>query len=289
MRLFGFTFGNDDSSSDEELCHTQDSVDEEPSSESDASTPHPNQIPERPSPSVDDVFTARDLLLHFLPLELVYVIFDTAEYWPKISAESMRSIDVPADHTNGNNAAAYCVVTHSIPQILCGSKPIPLTVKRVTFSLVSCDQGWGGEIRTRGTYQDSYTWFEAAIIQGSGADVATRLMSLGAMNADVFNAKAYSRTSGAEIENPLEPTKRWHLQTNIQVSSVRKSHVVEWTDGDIIDDAETDAKAHGRGTGRGFIHSLAPGCGVAVVARAQYPGWTNHVESVKVEIFYSPT
>ncbi|GLB40882.1 hypothetical protein LshimejAT787_0900970 [Lyophyllum shimeji] len=234
------------------------------------------------TPADDDVHAVRDDLLHFLPLELVDIILDTAGYWPCLSARSTRHTIVAADDLTSNNAADYYLVTPAIPEEQCTH------VKMVKFTLESCDQGWGGDPNNYDTYNASYTWFEAGIVRDSGEGVDVYLAGLPERSIDTFNDHAFNRTIGREVENSLQQERRWHLQYNIQVSRIRRRHAIIWTRDDIIDDAaETDARRRGAGTGRNFVSTLSPGDRVALVVRAQYPGWQNHVFGAKIKIYYS--
>jgi hypothetical protein len=74
-----------------------------------------------------------------------------------------------------------------------------------------------------------------------------------------------------EVRNPIDgETRRWHVQSNINASPEVRRHEVVWTSGDVCDEeAEKDAKANGRGIGRGFISASSSGDRVGVVARAR--------------------
>jgi len=92
------------------------------------------------------------------------------------------------------------------------------------------------------------------------------LLDLGA----VTGARLDKASQSVEVSNPFDGARRWHVQSNMDASPEVRLHEVAWTSGDVFDDkAESDAKAQGRGVGRGFISTLSCGDRVGVVARAR--------------------
>ncbi|KAG5646430.1 hypothetical protein DXG03_003480 [Asterophora parasitica] len=233
-------------------------------------------------PVVDlDVFAVRNYLSYFVPIEVADIILNFALYWPcsvSIKMPKKNQIFCTPASVSENNAAAYYMVTPAIPP---GYAPI----QAVRFTIRSGDQGWGGD-NFRGTYQGSYTWFEAAIIRDDREQVPQFLFQLEQQPVHAFNDDAFSRELAREIRNPLEESERWKLQYNLQVSFPPKVHQVVWMKDDVInDEIEAVARAKGAGTGRGFVSTLRPGDRVALVVRSQYPGWSNIVYGAKIEIF----
>jgi len=234
------------------------------------------------APTDNDVYAVRNDFLHFLPLELVDLILETAQYWPCISVKRASRLVVAANDHTSNNVAAYYLVTPPIRE------KRSMHIKMVKFTLKSCDQGWGGDPNNFDTYNASYTWFEAGIVRDNREGVDTYLLELRKRSIDKFNDHAFNRTFGREVENPLQQERRWKLQYNMQVSRIRRRHSIVWTKEGIADEiAETEASARGAGTGRNFVNTLSSGDRVALVVRAQYPGWQNHVFGAKVVVYYS--
>ncbi|KAF5367279.1 hypothetical protein D9615_010462 [Tricholomella constricta] len=235
----------------------------------------------------EDVYTVHDYLRRSVPTELADLILDAAQYWPCVSSERTDDAAPFVVHaSSGTGAAAYYLVTPPIPA---HPRTRPIQIQGVVFTLRSCDQGWGGDDRYIGTYNGSYSWFEAGIVRDSLLGVEDQLSSQGSLRTfHEFDDAAFGRSLGREVENPLEPTRRWNLQFNLQVSRTVKRHEIVWTKDDVFDDGvEAEAMTKGAGTGRGFVSTLRPGDRVALVVKAQYPGWANHVSGASIRIFYS--
>lgn len=62
------------------------------------------------------------------------------------------------------------------------------------------------------------------------------------------------------------------IQRNVHASSDFRVHVHTWNH----DDADTDIAQ--------CVHNIRSGDVIQVLAKAQFPGWVNHVKSVEVEI-----
>ncbi|KAJ7182847.1 hypothetical protein C8R43DRAFT_968254 [Mycena crocata] len=232
--------------------------------------------------SPNDVFRVRHFLSNILPPELVNVIIDDAEYWPKLLAEMEYPEVLSASSNRESNAALCCLVTPPFPssEDLAG----PLRVKRVQFDIVSNDQGWGGQQEDHGTYHGSYTWFEAAILRPE----------------EVLHMQ--SAPSGARAPRPFDHRtpadtgRRWLVQRNLCATKTPRNHTVTWrphigpADEELeaeIAPEEKDPRTNGSGDGDGFIDLLASEDRIAVIARARYPGWVNKIQSVQVQVYYA--
>jgi len=218
-----------------------------------------------------------------VPPELATVILDMAEFWIGQAWRKNEEVAATADYTCGNSASMYYLVTDPIGSIPLDSdeQSGPVTkVKRVRFTLLSHDQGWGGDYDCRGTYKNCWSWFEAAIIKEDASDIPSQVKF-----ARDFDAEAF-KPDGHEVKNSLEKSKRWFLQSNVHVSRAKNQHVIEWNR-DEDDYLEEASEVEGTGRGKGFVSTLQGGQRIAVVVRAQYPGWANHVYDVNVEVFSS--
>ncbi|TFK32367.1 hypothetical protein BDQ12DRAFT_728725 [Crucibulum laeve] len=233
-----------------------------------------------PFPCSADVLQVRYILLRFVPLELADLILEAAEYWAKQISSMKRDVQVCASSSPSYNADWCYLVTSPIPARSRNGMPIPTKVKKVKFTLKSCDQGWGGSREHRGTYRHSCTWFEASILRPSSVLSKNDLAKLitQPVNPVCFKAMGIEEIPGEGVGK-----RRWHIQRNVHVSRHQKLHEVVWTNTPMDERTEEN---HGRGNGHDFVQSLLAGDHIAVMTRALYPGWENHVFSAEVEVFY---
>ncbi|KAF9457412.1 hypothetical protein BDZ94DRAFT_1314218 [Collybia nuda] len=233
--------------------------------------------------SEEEVQATKCVLYAFLPLELVDGILDLAMYWPSIVSHETRLVEATSE---GSDNLIYFMA----PPFLEGRLGVgaPVNVKMIKFSLTSCDQGWGGEPNMPGPYHGSWSWFETAIFRATGFG---------------FNWPEESNSAGVEcyqvlqkggieqVPNPVNSKKVWTLQRNIRAYSMTAIHEVVWIkssshkiETSVRDEEDLDT---GSGLGVGFINSLVSGDRIAIIAKARYPGWINHVYDAKIEVFYS--
>ncbi|KAJ6522855.1 hypothetical protein B0H19DRAFT_1202261 [Mycena capillaripes] len=216
---------------------------------------------------------------------LVYIILDFAAYCaPLTSAVRAQQVQIHASRSPGDSASLnYLVTPPTLDQCRHEDKTLRVKVMRVEFSILSRDQGWCNDPNIRGTYFGS-SWFEAAILRPSQAsDAAAALRLARAADAstglDVYDPALEVRAADADANDGT----RWALQQNFCGSREYRQHVVSWAI--TADGSRTDTNA-GAGAGGGFVASLRPGDGVAVIARARYPAWANFVERVEVSVYY---
>ncbi|KAJ6564632.1 hypothetical protein B0H19DRAFT_1259052 [Mycena capillaripes] len=233
----------------------------------------------------DDVFQVRRFLVEFLPPELVNTILDDAQYWPRIRCTS-NAATVHASSNSYHNASLRCLITPAFPSSeTLGGPAACLRVKLIKFGIFSHDQGWGGHPQDHGTYQGSYTWFEATILRPGKAPALEgwRRWAL---------ALGYTKFRPIrplfEVTNWCEPDGRWRVQTNRCTISEPKYHTIVWqAEGSEGSDIPSEFEKNGSGDGAGFIERLAPGDRIGVVARAMFPGWVNHVGLIEVIVYYA--
>ncbi|KAH9436403.1 hypothetical protein MCOR02_000075 [Pyricularia oryzae] len=148
-------------------------------------------------PSALDVLVTKAMLAKGvkLPIEVVDLVVDFAEYWPHTRTHVERPsrpnrFGTRPDENNfllRTPPVGFLGVPHSDPerytrepvkmlrlsdehpveqfQKWIGS-PVPLVqhpCRKVVFTIKSRDQGWGGDSRDHGTYHGSWTWFEAGL------------------------------------------------------------------------------------------------------------------------------
>lgn len=124
--------------------------------------------PEQPLPNHQTYFprNARDayhtffLLRQKLPPELAYAILEDAEYWIKSTTERVETVVVTDwnQRTLNQHAGLHYLSSEPI-----GTEGIGRLhpVRKVVFTITSKDQGWADDPTFNGTYEQSYSWFEA--------------------------------------------------------------------------------------------------------------------------------
>ncbi|KAJ7348584.1 hypothetical protein DFH08DRAFT_698579 [Mycena albidolilacea] len=210
---------------------------------------------------VHDIIAARDLLLIFLPPELVYITLDLAEYWAQIKPARAQAVQLSASQSAAANVSLCYLV---LPAILeheqsADSDPnlkIHVKARRVQFIIVSHDQGWCSDPAAGGTYRGS-TWFESAILRPSQAQASTRSpfrlpSSRSNLNFNAHSASWLNRLGASpvglettlgydpilEVANTAahgEGSSRWKVQSNFCASNDHREHVVTWdADGSLV-------------------------------------------------------
>ncbi|KAN0086877.1 hypothetical protein V8E54_000565 [Elaphomyces granulatus] len=215
-----------------------------------------------------------------LPIELVDMIIDEAEYWPSILTEMPRPISVVQD------GDSQCLLTplgsdsslpSSSPKLLPhrGSHPC----RKVVFTIQSHDQGWGGEVGSHGSYWGSYSWFDAYILPHG--------------NSSNGDGNASQDETPIDPERPFIPTAS-RLQTNLTAIGETQRYSITWHYLDSIDQHSEEAERIGHEEGRGpatldgsNVRSMKLGDTVSVWARARFPGWANIVRSISVRVFWA--
>ena len=175
-------------------------------------------------PTETDVFTVRNFLfsLEILPLELVDVILDLAEYWPRVYAKlegGDGTLRIEAGTNNSNNGSELCVLTPPIPL----KQDEPMRIRYVKFSMRSHDQGWGNP--TRG----AWTWFEASIIRlPDPNNPPDWLWEPTKWRISLLNSEETFKLS--HVPAPADQRcRRWHVQTNVCTSNQVRIYQVVWT------------------------------------------------------------
>ncbi|EDR00465.1 uncharacterized protein LACBIDRAFT_313370 [Laccaria bicolor S238N-H82] len=239
---------------------------------------HPDQY--HPS-SENEVLHVQQTMMNFVPVELADLIVDYAQYWPRLASCREANPPITINSTSGSGGVLndayqfYLVTDRPIPEWSDSNLKVVRKVRKVVFRIWSHDQGWGGDDGLVGNYEGSWTWFEAAIWRGEEQPFL------------VHRPESSNLSVPATHQDDLNPdtSKVWHLQSNIRASAKEAFHEVVWTD---VEDWTVNSWGEtGSGDGRGFVRLLQPGDKIAVIARARYPGWVNHVRRVEVEIFYS--
>jgi len=284
-----------------------------------------------------------------LPPDVVDMIFDHAEYWAhssnyidfkdehrqplRVVGRSrmedkflLRSFPVGLTTLDGRVSLAETVAYDTNE-----AKPLPLSrehdprffanlvdyptpplarpVRKVVFSIKSRDQGRGGIRRLAGTYQSTWTWFEAGL-ERFDADQECEPHCVGDLRYDSFNSNGPSLPMCAlrsiqpsfstdpedqtkhNYEHPLHPDERYIIQRNKMATPIWHNNVVTWS---WLDKQTSEAAAEeladigrGRETGDGsFVRSLKMGDVITVWAKARFPAWVNMVERVKIDVYWA--
>ncbi|SJL09037.1 uncharacterized protein ARMOST_12413 [Armillaria ostoyae] len=228
-------------------------------------------------PSDGDVISVKLILNSYLPVEIIDDILDLAQYWARI--RERRRIDLGAKTVLAGETfpkAEWCYLV---------SPPIPqdAKVRLVKFVIESCDQGVGGEPEHRGTYEGSWTWFEAAIIRGEPwwlNEVLGRYVDLYRLAEDVRSA-----ARAAEVPSHEEEGSRWHVGVNVTAEGLYKEHTIVWPR---TDEGIKQRSMKGLvGLSHEFVRLLEPGDRVALMAMAMFPGWVNKVKRASIDVYYT--
>jgi hypothetical protein len=162
--------------------------------------------------------------------------------------------------------------------------------RKIVFTILSHDQGWGGGPRGESPYDGSYTWFDVEIIH--------EIPQNGSNQTD---SQASTQSTGGEGERQ-EPIGPQHshflpgpgkLQMNKTAVSQTQEYTITWHYLDNIQAESADAEEIERSQGRGratldgnVVRTLGVGDSIAVWGRARFPGWSNHVEFISVRVFW---
>jgi hypothetical protein len=123
--------------------------------------------PQQPSDSMDtektyrphdahDVYHMAFLLNQVLIPDLIPTILELAEYWTKTTYERQ-------------DPKSYYQETAGRPYLSAAAHALePRMVRKLEFTITSHDQGWSSYSEWHGTYDGSWTWFEAEIRQADG-------------------------------------------------------------------------------------------------------------------------
>lgn len=136
-----------------------------------------------------DVYYMAFLLRQKVCPDLVPLILNLAEYWTKTSHR--RSDRQSYTEHNAGEPYFTTKVTNTPKQNM---------VRKVDFTITSHDQGWSDYRQFHGTYEGSWTWFEAEV---------------------------HVPDRGGPARN-LECTRR-RLCTNVHADRKDKTHVLEWS------------------------------------------------------------
>ncbi|KAL1990282.1 hypothetical protein VTN49DRAFT_6121 [Thermomyces lanuginosus] len=315
--------------------HRQGDEDAEPNTANDQSA-IPKDDDDTFYPSLDQVQEVREILRHIrkgkeelVPDEVVDMILDEAEYWPSISATLHPApIDISQDRDKEClRTAPLCI---DISDSDDGKKKVQVLphrglhpARKIVFKFSSRDQGWGGEYGDSGTYNRSYTWFDAYIMPSAREGVAEHQSRRHVEIPKDEDGKDVPSiiVPNPEIQPPEQPPeqgqqeqgglKRWEdehqpsylypflppptkLQCNRTATKTLEHYNIAWHYRDSIapdSNEAADIQAHqgrGRATLNGqAVRDMCVGDEVVIWLRARFPGWRNHLERMTVRVFWA--
>ncbi|KAM0277499.1 hypothetical protein ACHAQH_005777 [Verticillium albo-atrum] len=283
-------------------------------------------------PKAIDVLVVKAILTKAtnFPPEILDMIIDHAEYWPcsetfmdytgankvRISAgraghaaEDRLLLRTPpvgfttsavADLNTWNSRPAptqpltRAASPEQLMKVVKTAPALTNPVRKVVFKLRSSDQGWGGERENHGTFQRSWTWFEAGLekIEASDEEV------------DAFRPEHLRPVYPLTEEKPwgdgtrtyvhqLHANQKYKIQCNRTCTRGVNNYEITWRWTDNIEPdspAAEELAAQGRGTATGsgeFVRSLQLGDVITVWGKSRFPGWANNVETVAVEVYWA--
>ncbi|KAE9392943.1 hypothetical protein BT96DRAFT_829998, partial [Gymnopus androsaceus JB14] len=215
-------------------------------------------------------------------LELIDLILEYAEYWPCIRCDSNCEIDAEASRTISNEAAWLYLMSPPIPP---KDESKHRRIRKITFQMESHDQGWASTEVDQGTYNGSWSWFEAVIFRASASPFWLDLTS---DPTSPFNLGAKFNSSDLKELFPEPDPNGWHIQSNVVASKEPRWHSVTWTEFEDEEAHRDPTSSKGReGIGHELVRLLEPGDRVMLIAKARFRGWSNHVSQGSIEIYYS--
>ncbi|KAF9033750.1 hypothetical protein BDZ89DRAFT_1062848 [Hymenopellis radicata] len=248
-------------------------------------------------PTEEDINRLRSLFFSAIdiPAELIEIILDMAEYWPSVRSERFLDVAVKSARREGSPypTAEWCYLVS--PRVPSHAK----FVKAITIQTESCDQGWGGEPEHRGTYNGSWTWFEAAIIRSDDDSIPWWVSGVErSLPVDLYregldrSAAERNAALSCEVRLPDLDRSRWHVSSNLTAVKKYKENVVHWTaeDPKDIDNDIPPGHRHARGIyGRDadFVNLMQSGDRVALLVMTKFPMWTNNIRQASITVHYS--
>ncbi|CRG92166.1 Nucleolar protein 12 [Talaromyces islandicus] len=265
-------------------------------------------------PSLNEVLETRDLLRRMgpgaygstMPNEIVDMIIDEAEYWPSV----VTSLNT-TPFVIGTDGDKECLRTpplcfsfeegrqekidenenpqkENTSQILLHRGLYPC--RKITFDISAHDQGWGGDGAHRGTFNGSWTWFDAYIIPSNKENTA---------HGDKKDQESVSTET--EEENIHEPAplipflpNSTKLQSNRTATRGSTNYHIVWHYKDSIPQDSPEAERIEAEEGRGSatldgksVRSMQVGDQLVVWIRARFAGWRNNVDRMSVRIFWA--
>ncbi|KAG2349773.1 hypothetical protein BDR05DRAFT_923515 [Suillus weaverae] len=165
--------------------------------------------------------------------------------------------------------------------------------RKIEFQLWSHDQGWGGDDDSEGTYNGSYSWFDASVERLDSVSWLTGSIkwpfSLISTAVDLSDGFTFVRK---DIKRPFLPSPST-LQKNIVAEGQTTYHIVTWSYYDNVKEDSPEAIA-AESKGRGwksydgsFVRDLQVGDCITLWMRSRFPGWTNNAVKAKITVYWA--
>ncbi|KAL9631819.1 MAG: hypothetical protein Q9164_005689 [Protoblastenia rupestris] len=187
-----------------------------------------------------------------LPAELILQILDQPSRWISTYAtffpNSEASENRPIIVDSGFDGGASIHVILSTPPLT--SQEIT-TIRSIVLTFTSIDQGWSSYPEEHGTYEGSWSWFEAGLRSDTRGGYGPVVNDHG------------GDTRGQEMDRYV----RFRLQSNRHAGREPETYKIEF------------------GQESPLLQKMKAGDVIDLLACAQYPGWRNIVHEAGIEIF----
>ncbi len=182
-----------------------------------------------------------------IPNEIILQILDDSSRWIRT-----KIINAGLANDNELTRVGSHVRNHGQQQILATNQLSSLEVariRRVVFTFRSQDQGWSGDPLHHGTFNGSWTWFEASLTRFIGTDYSEQ-----------------ERDDLTKIKEEKEKV-RYQLQRNRHAGR------------------EPENYRHELGIDHALLQQVEEGDSFVLWARARYPAWENRVYKAVIEVW----
>ena len=178
-----------------------------------------------------------------LPLELILQVLEDPTRW-LLASEHMHSCTLPAP-----KSISYHLGTEDVASTPAFTFHRLSTLRRISFILRSKDQGWSSYPNDRGTFRNSWTWFEARI------------------ERPPVESPEQSQEQDRANNTSQICVHSCRVQTNRHAGSDLEEYTVEY------------------GPSSELLHLIQEGDRIILSAHAQYGGWVNVVDHASIELW----
>ncbi|EIW75423.1 hypothetical protein CONPUDRAFT_131665 [Coniophora puteana RWD-64-598 SS2] len=241
-----------------------------------------------PQLTTSDIYTVRILLSSFLPVELIDIILDEADYWSHSRVEaSMCRKDYGLDDGTDYGEIFLFTMPLAHPDTVDHQVASKISIKRgehpcrrIVFELHSRDKGWSDYPEQHGTYDRTRSWFDVSIDDPHGFIFA-------------FGLLPPSAPADSATNRTVEAISDRDLQRNVHAKAGDTRHVIVWDWKDTIKDGSPEAlEAERMGGGwrsmdGEFVRGMKDGDQIALWMNAIEQGWVCRVSRAIVTIYWA--